>query len=96
MPRISDGDPAERLDPFRKEINELELLSCVLVEEQMQLVEGRTRDDPMMLLVERVEDRCIGQDAIEELGALGARLRRQGDRQEPKSPEPLAPPVLAG
>ena len=46
MPRISDGDPAERLDPFRKEIDELELLSGVLVEEQMQLVEGRTRDDP--------------------------------------------------
>ena len=60
----------------------------------MQLVEGRTGDNPMMLLVQRVENRCIGKDAIEELGALGARLGRQGDRQQPKSPEPLHLPCL--
>jgi hypothetical protein len=38
----------------------------VLVEEQVELVEGRAGDVPVRLLVERVEDRRVGEDLVQD------------------------------
>ena len=68
---------------------ELELLVGVLVEQEVELIEGGAGDEPVVLLVERVQDHRVGQDLVEELAALLARLGGQGDRQEAQAAESL-------
>ena len=41
--RVADGDAAEALDPLGEEVDDLVLLLGVLVEQQVELVEGRAR-----------------------------------------------------
>ena len=65
--RVAHRDPAQRLYPFGELVDEPELLARVLVEQQMQLVEGGATDQPVVLLVERVEQLCVGEDAVERL-----------------------------
>ena len=74
MPRVADADPAEHLDALGEHVDQLELLLGVFVEQEMELVEGRPGNVPVRLLVHRVEDGRVGQDLVEQLAALGARL----------------------
>ena len=87
--RITDGDPAEALDPLGEQVDDLGLLLGVLVEQQVELVEGRPGHEPVVLLVERVEDHRVGEDLVEQLAALGPCLLRQGDGQQSGRPEAL-------
>ena len=87
--RVTDGDPAEALDPLGEQVDDLGLLLGVLVEQQVELVEGRPGDEPVVLLVERVEDHRVGEDLVEQPAALGPRLLGQGDRQQSGRPEAL-------
>ena len=41
--RVADGDATQALDPLGEQVDELELLLGVLVEQQVELVEGRAR-----------------------------------------------------
>src|SRR5207244_11064893 len=68
---------------------QLELLLGMLVEQQVQLVEGRAGDQPVVLLVERVQDRGVGQDLVEQLAAFLSRLSRERDRQQAQRSELL-------
>ena len=54
MPRIADRDSAERLDPLCDLIDKLDLLTGMLIEEQMQLVERRSSHEPMVFLVQGI------------------------------------------
>ena len=45
-----DADAAEELDPFGKRIDNCGLFVRMLVEQQMQLIEGRSGHLPVMLL----------------------------------------------
>src|SRR3954452_21100312 len=87
--RVANRDPAERLDTLGEQVDQLELLLGVLVEQQMQLVEGGAGDEPGVLLVERVQDRRVGEDLVEGLAALPAPLAAQADRQRAELPERL-------
>ena len=51
------------------------LLFGVLVEEQMQLVEGVAPHQPVVLLVQAVKDDAVGQELIEQLRTLRPGLR---------------------
>ncbi len=87
--RVTDGDPAEALDSLGEQIDQLALLLGVLVEEQVELVEGRPGDEPVVLLVERIEDHRVGEDLVQQSAALGAGGRLQRDGGEPERAEPL-------
>jgi hypothetical protein len=89
MARIPDADPTEHLDALGELVDQLDLLLVVLVEEEMELVEGRAGDVPVGLLVERGEDHRVGQDLVQELTALRPCFGRQGDRQLAEGPEAL-------
>ena len=89
MARVADGDAAEALDALGEQVDELELLLGVLVEQEVELVEGRPGDQPVVLLVERVEDHRVGEDLVEQPAALRLRLVGQADRQRPERPEAL-------
>jgi hypothetical protein len=56
MTGVTDPHPAAGLHPFRDGIDKDHLFSSVLVQEEMQLVEGRPTHEPMVFLVERVQD----------------------------------------
>jgi len=89
MPGVTNGDPAKALDSFGKQVHELQLLAGVLVEQQVQLVERGTCHDPVVFLVEGMQDRRVGQDAVEQLGTLGASFCGQSDRQQTDRAESL-------
>ena len=96
MARVADADPAQHLDPLGDQVDELELLLGVLVEQQVQLVEGRAGDVPVVLLVQRVQDRRVGEDLVEQPAALDPRVGAERDRLQPNVPEPLELPRPAG
>jgi hypothetical protein len=89
MPRIANGDAAQALNPLREQVDELQLLSGVLVEKKMELVEGRPRDKPVVFLVQGIEDGRVGQDAVQELDALHPGVRRKSDGHEAERSERL-------
>jgi hypothetical protein len=53
--RHRQTDPAEQLDPLRDLIDELTLLVVVFVEQQVQLIKGRSRHLPMVFLVQAAQ-----------------------------------------
>ena len=81
MTRVADGDPSEGLDALSQQVDQLELLLGVLVEEEVQLVEGRACDVPVRLLVQGVQDRRIRQDLVQQAAALAADALGEADRQ---------------
>ena len=87
--RITDCDPAQALDPLREQVDDLGLLLGVLVEQQVELVEGRPGHEPVVLLVERVEDHRVGQDLVQELAALGSCRLPPGRSAATGGPEAL-------
>ena len=56
-----DAEAAEQLNALGDGVDQLRLLTEMLVEKQMKLVEGRPRDLPMGLLVQIAESHGIGQ-----------------------------------
>ena len=79
--RIAHGDAAQRLHPLGDRVDQHELLPGVLVEQQVQLVEGRPPHQPVVLLVQRDQDLRVGQELIEPLAGIQPGLLRQGDRE---------------
>ena len=67
---IADRDAAERLDALGKEVDQLELLLGVLVEQEVELVEGWPGHVPVRLLVEGIQDGGVRQDLVQEVAAL--------------------------
>src|SRR5438445_329803 len=80
--RIRDGHAAEGLHPLRHQVDERELLAGVLVQQEMQLVEGRPAHHPVMLLVQVVQDDRVRIDLVQDLTALQAGVVPEGDRQQ--------------
>ena len=72
-------DSAEQLDSLGDRIDQLGLLSEVLVEEQVQLVESRAGDLPVVLLVEVAQRHGVSDQLIKILDAFLAHVLRQGD-----------------
>src|SRR5205809_1030751 len=67
--RHRDADAAEQLNPFRDRIDELVLFAEMLVEQQMQLIEGRPRHLPVVFLVEIAQRDRVGEQLIQILHA---------------------------
>ena len=89
MPRIADGDPAQALDALGEEVDELELLLGVLVEQQVELVEGRAGDEPVVLLVQAYSTIVSARISLRVGSSPTARFVGQADRQAAQGPEPL-------
>ena len=70
----------ERLDALGQRVDQLVLLLVVLVEEEMQRVERRPRDLPVMLLVEVPQRDRVGEDLVQVLDALPGDSLRERDR----------------
>ena len=87
--RIADGDAAQRLDALGDHVDQFELLAGVLVEEQVQLVEGRAAHQPVMLLVQRIQNLSVGQRLIEKLAREHPRVVRQREGELPHGAELL-------
>jgi len=77
------ADAAEQLNAFGDGVDQRVLLFVMLVEQQVQLVEGRTRDLPVMLLVHVAKRHRVGEHLIEVLRAFaadrGVERQRQAD-----------------
>src|SRR5208282_3380612 len=56
-----DTDTAQKLDSFRDGVDDLALLSIVLIEQKMKLIESGSGHLPMGLLVEIPESHGVGQ-----------------------------------
>src|SRR5262249_31394524 len=67
VPRVADRDPAQRLNPLGDLVDQLILLLSVLIEQKMELVECRPPHQPVMLLVERIQDLGVGEDLVQAL-----------------------------
>jgi hypothetical protein len=87
--RVADRDPAKALDALREQVDDLELFLRVLVEQQVELIEGRPRDEPVMLLVQRRQDHRVREDLVQERAALRLRRVRQRDRERSQRTEAL-------
>src|SRR5262249_36954026 len=61
-PDLGDRHPAQHMNPFGQRIDQLQLLIGVLVQQQMQLLEGRPAHLPVLLLVLALEDQAVSQD----------------------------------
>jgi hypothetical protein len=89
MPRISNRDPAERLYPLRDFIDQLDLLAGVLVEQQVELVKSCSAHQPMMFLIERVQDLRVAKDLIQALAGKKPHLVSKPQRELPHTAEGL-------
>ena len=76
VPGIAHRDSAQGLYPFGDLVDQLDLLTCVLLEQQVQLIEARSSHHPMVVLVQCVEDVRVGQELIEPLAGIQPRLIR--------------------
>jgi hypothetical protein len=63
-----DTDTPKQLNSFGDRVHEFYLLAVMLVEEQMELIEGGTRHLPMRLLVKVAEGHGVGQQLVELSG----------------------------
>jgi hypothetical protein len=79
VPRIGDGDATQRLHPLGHEVDQHELLTGVFVEQQVELVEGRAAHEPVVLLVEVVEDDAVRQHLVQHRADFAADFAGQGD-----------------
>src|SRR4029453_17355298 len=75
-----DAHAAQELYALGDLVDELVLLVVVLVEQEMQLIKSRAGDLPMMFLVQISKGDRVGQELVEVVNALFARLFRQRDR----------------
>src|SRR5262249_62065112 len=66
----------------------------MFVEQEMELIEGRPAHQPMMLLVERVENLGVGQNLVQALAGIRPRIMRQPERKQPDRPELLNFPAM--
>jgi len=66
--------PPQALDPFGKRVDELELFTGVLVEQQVELVEGRPCHQPVVLLVQGIKEHGVGEDSVQVLDTIQPRL----------------------
>ena len=66
-PRGSGRQPPrpQGLDPLSQEVDHLELLVSVLIQQEVQLVEGMPPYQPVVLLVEAMQDDAVGQDVVQ-------------------------------
>ncbi len=79
--RHRDAHAAKELNPLGDEIDDLDLLVVMLVEQQMQLVEGRAGDLPVVFLVHVAQRHRVREQLIEVRHALEARALFERDRQ---------------
>jgi len=80
---LGDRNPTEHLDALSQCVDQFQLFAGVLVQQQMQLLEGRPAYLPVVLLVQAVEDHRIGQVGLEPPPAVPA---------QPGCGAPPAPP----
>ena len=64
--RHGDAMPPSSLDALGEQVHQLQLLLGVLVEQQVQLVERRPDDLPVVLLVHVVEGDRVGQHLVQQ------------------------------
>ena len=60
-----DADAAEQLDALGDGVDHLGLLFVVLIEEEMELVEGGSGDLPVVLFVHVAKDDGVGEELVE-------------------------------
>ena len=89
LPRVAHRDAAQHLHPLGELVDQLLLLLGMLVEQEMQLVEGRADHIPVVLLVERIQDQAVGQDPVQQLAAFPAHGCVELDRQVEHHAEPM-------
>ena len=87
--RHREAHPAQQLNPLGDLVDQVVLLLVVLVEQQMQQIESRPGDLPVVLLVQIAQGDRIGEQLVEILDAFLARVLRQRDWQLDEVPEGL-------
>jgi len=89
VPWVADRDPTKGLDPLGDGVHERPLLIGVLVEQEVQLGEGRPAHQPMVLLVQRVEHLRVSQELVQALAGVHPRLVREREWELPHSAKRL-------
>lgn len=79
--RVSDRDAAEALDPLGQLVHDGQLGLGVLVQHEVERVEGRPAHEPVVLLVEGVQDLRVGEYAVQPLTGVHAGVVAEADRQ---------------
>ena len=75
-----DGDAAEQLDAFGDGVDDFYLLVEVLIEKEMELVEGGAGYLSVMLLVHVAQDDGVSQELVEFLAHLRTNFGVEGVR----------------
>src|SRR5262249_32517991 len=78
--RGRDADAAERLDALGDLVDLLGQLPGVPVEEQVQRVDGRARDLPVVLLVEVAQHHRVREEIVQSIHGRGPRLVAEPER----------------
>ena len=68
--RHRHGKASQQLDPFGNGVHDFDLLAEMLVEQKMKLIEGRSGNLPVSLLVQVAQGHGIGEQLIQLLGHL--------------------------
>jgi hypothetical protein len=81
LPRVADRNTSERLHPFGDLVDQLILLIGMFVEQQMKLIKGRPAHQPVMLLVQRIQNLGVCEDLVQSLAGVDPRIAREPDRK---------------
>ena len=73
--RVAHSHSSQRLDPLRDGVDKAKLFAGVLVQQEMELVEGRSPHEPMVLLVEIVQDSTVRQNLVQALAGVLSCIR---------------------
>jgi hypothetical protein len=92
--RIADRDATKRLNPLGDLVDEFDLLLGMLIEQKMQLIKRSSAHEPMMLLVERVQDLAVGQGLVQSLTRIKASVIGEAERKLPCRAESLNLPAV--
>jgi hypothetical protein len=84
-----DAHAAQELNALGDFVDKLVLFVVVLVEQEMQLIKSRAGGLPVMFLVQISEGDRVGQELVEVLDALLARLFGQRNRHPHQMPKRL-------
>jgi hypothetical protein len=81
VPGVTHRNAPERLHTLGDLVDQFVLRPGMFVEQQMKLVEGRAAHQPMVFLVQGVENLRVGEDLVQPLAGIEPRVARKTKRK---------------
>jgi hypothetical protein len=81
VPGVTHRNAPERLHTLGDLVDQFVLRLGMFVEQQMKLIEGRAAHQPMVFLVQGVENLRVGEDLVQPLAGIEPRVARKTKRK---------------